>query len=204
MEEAAMNSKQPLTRQEVKSLLEKAHELTWSVQGMGFFRYYVSDTLRLHVWDARFMEPLCSTLHTHPWDFVSYVYSGCILDLTYEDWRLDLRPGYGPTGEEYRRLRIQCGENARPVGNLEPCRLVAMPGKYWVQGQYYGHRKEIVHESVAKVGTVTLVERTFFEDRDHAFVYHRPNRQWVPARPRAATLPEKRMMQDMALDRWVD
>jgi hypothetical protein len=51
-------------------------------------------------------------------------------------------------------------------------------------------------------GTVTIVERRFKADTEHAFVFYPRNEKWVSAEPRPATPEEVITITQIALRRW--
>lgn len=201
----------PVTKLAVKAILDRATAHLWSLQGMGMFRLYLSKEVRLHVWDMRFTVERVSTIHTHPWGFTSDVYSGAITNRVFSkldetdvevikqsaSWRTNLAA--------YNEQQIVCG----PGGGVS-----APPKKVWLYepdddgcltwtaGDSYGQEAEDIHESIPKSGTVTVLERRFREDTEHAFVYFREGREWVSAEPREAKTEEVEAMARMALDRW--
>ena len=70
-----MNS-HSLSKQLVKAILKSPYELKWSVQGLGMLRTYLSDEVRLHIWDRRLQIPQVSPLHDHPWHLDSEIVAG--------------------------------------------------------------------------------------------------------------------------------
>ena len=126
------------TRLLVKNILTHPYGFSWSVQGLGMTRIYLSETVRLHIWDSRFRFPEVSAIHSHPWDLSPEVMAGRCMQ-----FRFSL-PGNG----------------------------------------------------------VTLVTRTFSEDRDYAKVYWRGKGSWVDAKPRSATEAEVKAVTQHALSVW--
>jgi hypothetical protein len=186
-----------LTSLAIRQILEKPLGHDWSLQGMGMFRLYLSKEVRLHVWDMRFTVERVSTLHTHPWDFDSHVLSGCILDRSFK--RYDLEPTVPATHYEQE---IVCGPGGGESSSKKLVRLELFSEEVYASGQSYSHQASDIHESVPKSGTVTVIERTFKKDTEHAMVYFRLDREWVSAEPRRAEPHEVEAMVRMALDRW--
>jgi hypothetical protein len=185
------------TKLAIKQVLEHPTAHPWSLQGMGMFRLYLSKEVRLHVWDVRFTVERVSTLHTHPWGFTSHVLSGCILDRTFEKPEAsDVHPA------THWEQKIVCGPGGGVAGDKAPVLLRPLRSAINLAGDTYTHAASDVHESVPKSGTVTIIERTFQEDTEHANVYFRLDREWVSAEPRDATKEEVEAMARMALDRW--
>jgi len=193
-----------IEREEVRSILERARDTggapdgkTCSLQGMGMFRLYLSREVRLHVWDSRFIVEKVSTIHTHPWDFLSHVLSGVILDRRF--CKFDQATS---ETSNYLEQEIVCGPGGGASGRPTPVRLKWDGDAVTVRGYEYIHSHSDIHETVAKCGTVTLVERKFKKDTEHALVYFRKDRTWVSAEPRPAREDEVKSMARMALDRW--
>ena len=70
------------------------------------------------------------------------------------------------------------------------------------EGNTYSELAEVIHESVPVEGTVTVVDRSFKEDADHAYVFWQEGKSWVSATPRPATGPEIEYFCKTALGNW--
>lgn len=178
----------------VKNILLQATAYKWSLQGLGMLRLYLSDSVRLHVWNKTFAFKGASPIHTHPWDFKSTVVAGSLQNVIY-------LPANG--GALYNRARLKCG----PGGHLEETAadkiiLRAMPPWIYTEGEFYLEEAEVIHESIPEDGTVTIVERSFKEDKDHAFVYWPQGTEWGTAEPREATMHEVLRITRHALETW--
>ena len=189
-----------LTKLAIKQVLETATAHKWSLQGMGMFRLYLSREVRLHVWDGRFTVERVSTLHTHPWDFTSHVLSGCLTDRKFKLW--DSATATGAAVPNYYEQKIVCGPGGGVAGEKTPVHLSTAGDSTYHAGHTYSHAAADVHETVFKSGTVTLLERVFGKDTEHAMVYFRLDREWVSAEPRDAKPEEVEAMARVALDRW--
>ena len=185
-----------LTRLAIKAILERASAHPWSLQGMGMFRLYLSKEVRLHVWDMRFTVEKVSTLHTHPWAFTSYVLSGLMTDRLLK--KVD--PSREPV--THYEQQIVCGPGGGTSAEKQPVHLEPLQVCTYGAGSSYTREATDVHESVPKSGTVTIIERQFLPDTEHAYVYFRTDREWVSAEPREARKEEVEAMARMALDRW--
>jgi hypothetical protein len=185
-----------LTRLAIKAILERASAHPWSLQGMGMFRLYLSKEVRLHVWDMRFTVEKVSTLHTHPWAFTSYVLSGLMTDRLLK--KID--PSREPV--THYEQQIVCGPGGGTSAEKQPVHLEPLQVCTYGAGSSYTREATDVHESVPKSGTVTIIERQFLPDTEHAYVYFRTDREWVSAEPREARKEEVEAMARMALDRW--
>jgi hypothetical protein len=183
-----------LTKLLVKAILQKATDYKWSIQGLGMLRLYLSDDLRLHVWDDRYRVKNVSVLHTHPWAFDSVVVAGRIHQYRYEEVKLGEGLGYWVT-------TIKCGEGGGVTGEKEPVNLKRGPLETFHEGSAYRQWAHEIHESFPENGTVTLVTRHFQQDKDHARVFW-PSGEWVSAEPRTATRTEIMAIASNALERW--
>jgi hypothetical protein len=178
----------------VRFMLERAHDFEWSLQGFGMFRLYLSREMRLHVWDFRFAAADVTTLHTHPWDFLSTVISGRITDRVYRE--ISSHP------KTHMRQRIVCGPGGCATDDPpEPVCLQPYREDTFQRGQWYRLSAKQIHESIPAPGTITLIRRWFGEDTEHAHVFYPVGKKWVSAEPRKATGDEISNMRELALSR---
>lgn len=166
----------------VRKILEKAHSYEWSFQGFGMLRLYLSDNLRLHVWDNTHAVPNVSLVHNHPWDFNSEVICGKITNVRYSE---------SPRGSPFKYATILCGPKGGKCSEEKEIFLLQEknPSSYTRKSEYYQSADEI-HKSIPENGTVTLVERMFKPDTDHALVFWEKGNEWVSAEPHRATVAE--------------
>lgn len=174
----------------------------WSLQGFGMLRYYMTPdrALRLHVWHSGYSVPGVSVVHTHPWAFDSYVVSGLVRNVRYQEEPPDAPY---PHGVPYQKQQIRCG----PGGGLtdDPSTAVQLylsADEYCAAGTWYSQKPEEIHASYPDDGTVTLVRRTFGTDTEHAYVYWPAGEEWVSAEPRKATPDEILAITECAYKRW--
>ena len=182
-----------LTQALVKNILKTPLGLKWSVQGLGMLRTYLDDKqrYRLHIWDSSLRVPNVSPIHDHPWHLDSLIVSGVLHQYRYSigdkihPYVLRYRDSY-PV-ENFQMSVIKCGEGA--YAKSDPVTVQALQhGKdTYYPGENYSQRKDEVHESMAEDGTVTIVDRTFTQDRESARVFWRGEGGWVDAAPRRAT-----------------
>jgi len=104
---------------------------------------------------------------------------------------------------------IQCGPGGRAKGEIQDVRLNQCDSR--IVGDSYGGRgyqtgyslsREAIHESIPEPGTVTIIERQFGGDPDHAYVFWPYGTNWVSAEPRPATYGEIEGMTKTALERF--
>lgn len=180
---------------DMREILERAPDESdrWTLQGFGMLRYYVSETLRLHVWSPYHATPGVSQIHTHPWHFTSRVLCGILTDILYGT----RGPGFASWCQQ-----IQCGEGGGLIGEPERVTLHTTDLQRYALGQTYRRFAEQIHESQPQAGTVTLCERQFLPDTEHAFVYWQDGAEWGDAEPRPATVDEIRDITGKALEIW--
>lgn len=174
----------------------------WTLQGLGMLRTYLDEerVYRLHIWSPAHAVENVSGLHTHPWDFRSTVIVGSVNNVLFMR-----TPNASLDAEgvlDMQQLRIKCGEGACSVSDPERVRLMRRPSIRWKEGESYFERAEEIHLSVPENGTVTIIERTFGQDVDHAYIFYPSGEQWVSAEPRKATPQEVRDICELALRKW--
>ncbi len=195
----------------VKSVLENADRFDWSIQGFGMLRTYLSKSVRLHIWNQAFVVPNVSTIHDHPWDFISDVICGSITNQKYVVLRqhgpgayytdTPNRPEFSPCYENLEDTHlcavIRCGTGggidkaACDMGQPQPRHLMPFAERKYVAGSVYQQEASEVHETTAVPGTVTIVTRKFKKDTEHARVFFPLGTEWVSAEPRRATPAER-------------
>lgn len=187
----------------VESILrDSPSNRTWSEQGLGMLRTYLDDAhvWRLHVWDSALRIPDVSPIHDHPWDMQSYVIAGILKQTRFEEispevWDYAQADKVSASAriigtyrepEQFNEMQIECGENAHPVGEQRKTWLAASQVETVNAGEDYTQRAEEIHFSFPMDGTVTLVRRSFKEDRDHARVFWLGDGPFVDAKPHVA------------------
>lgn len=172
-------------------ILRHAHiHRGWSLQGFGLLRLYLTKELRLHIWDSRFAIKDVSLIHTHPWDFESYLVSGTLINYRYKKVE----------GDTHYCSVIQCGEGACVKSVPELCGLTEITKEVVTDGQTYTQFAEEIHLSLPEDGTITLIERTFKPDTEHALSFWVNGSQWISAEPRPATSTEIEEITSCALN----
>lgn len=165
-----------MTRALVESILRHPRDHNWSIQGLGMLRTYLGDNneYRLHVWDSEHATPHVSRLHTHPWNFESYIVAGSLLNQRYRICASeDIDPDDPPNGVAgWHRVKISCGINGGMV-EQDPDSTWLMRGKpeVIIGGQWYAQQAFEIHDTIPKDGTVTIIKRVIMPDPDHALVY---------------------------------
>jgi len=180
------------TRVLIKKLLELAVSADmdshgWEVQGLGMLRLRITKEVRLHVWhNGLVYSNKPSVIHNHPWDFESTIVVGSLRNVRYTD------PDMAALVEPNHSIgQILCG----PGGGIIPDSVrkgfleISQVDEYKAGERYVQHSNEF-HKSVFQNGTVTIVERHFKEDTEHALVAFELNGEWETAEPRPATEEE--------------
>lgn len=181
----------------VENILKHPLEFKWSVQGLGLLRIYLSQEIRLHVWDSRLKVPEVSAMHTHPWDLESLVIAG-----KYKQYRYVEKMYPSQLMETFKFATIKCGEEACTMEAPQEIELSENAIETYLQGMTYSQHKDEIHLSMPEDGTVTIIKRTFHKDRDHAKVYWRGKGGWVDAKPREATKEEILSVTSYSLKAW--
>lgn len=181
----------------VQNVLEHRHAYDWTLQGFGMLRTYLDKDhrVRLHVWDDRYVVPGVSEMHTHPWNFESYIVAGVVHQRRF----LRVPEGTGMLFDEYA---LRCGAGGGLCGDPTPVRLRDVTPEMYIEGDVYRQQADEIHVSSPERGTVTLVDRSFMEDTEHASVFTRPGEPWGSAEPRPATGLEVMAITRYALHRW--
>jgi len=187
----------------VKHALKHPENFKWQVQGLGMLRTYLRDDWRLHIWDKSVRTPEVSPLHEHPWDLHSTIVAGTLYNTRYINtdpndqftWDVESKR------KVYNGAVIKCGEGACTLTDVKPFSLYEMPRETYFEGDTYTQTKDEIHKSDAEDGTVTLVYRTFYPEREKARVYWETG-QFVSAEPRRATEEEVKTITKRALNRW--
>jgi hypothetical protein len=180
----------------------------WTVQGFGFLRTYFGPPsnpkeFRLNVWDSSLTVPGVSTIHDHPWHFVSFVVAGCFQNQRYTVIEEDdgSRMIDGPDVFDY--TTIKTGEGGGMTKS--PIRYARLrPGviESFSPGQTYSQGNTEIHETIFSDGCVTLNKRKRVGDGEHARVFWPHGTQWVDAEPRPANWSEVALVTGRALENF--
>jgi len=184
----------------VQAILEKPLGRAWSLQGLGMLRLYLSNEVRLHVWDERYAFPGASPLHTHPWNFQSRIIAGHLTNTVVLEGVAVTSSGW----ERFNKQLLQCGPEGCLEGSPKIVGLRVARHDSYREGDVYTQGSEEIHMTSTARGTVTIVERYFKKDRDHAYVYWRENEEWGTAEPRLATDQEVAAITSYSLATWFE
>lgn len=165
----------------VRRMLDNPNQFQWSVQGLGMLRAYINERLRLHIWSPSDAVENVSVIHDHPWHFTSQILWGSVKNILYSIVE----------GEAtHHEVRIKCGAGSCVVSDKSDVKLMIHSNQLYEAGDIYSQKGYWLHESQPEDGTVTLIEREFLGDSEHAMVYFPRNTEWVSAEPRPATKEE--------------
>lgn len=184
----------------VKKILEQPYDQEWSVQGLGMMRLYLDDNRRLHIWDDRLKVENVSVMHTHPWNFRSYVVAGVVNNERFVTPIVD--PHVADTGcKVYHRQSIFCGVGGGLEGSPDEVLLGSAGVETYTERETYHELAHEIHVSNPDRGTITSIKREPLADADHAYVYWEEG-EWVSAEPRSATKEEIKFVTEYSLGRW--
>jgi hypothetical protein len=177
----------PVVRALVLKVLDRAQAYEWSLQGFGMLRTYCPESdIRISIWHNELRTPGVSLIHTHPWNFQSFVAGGRIHNHKY--WEASIL-GHDKA-LHYWRCIVKAGEGGGLEGVPQAVWLVPEGAEDHGPNVTYGQRHSDIHKTEFLDGTVTVCQRTMppaVSDRDRAFVYWPQGESWVSAEPRPAT-----------------
>lgn len=173
----------------------------WELWRTGMLRLDLDNDIVLHVWDDRFRHDGVTMIHDHPWDLHSTVLAGELTNVRYElaptaSTSHDL--AQSPTTQTFWQSHIQCGVGACTLTEPRRVYLTKRPPQLMSAGGWYRQAAAEVHETIAECA-VTVVTRTFHEERDNANVYIADGLEWGDAAPRPARHDEVRKIVRRAL-----
>jgi hypothetical protein len=179
--------------------LERAreHPEGWSIQGFGMLRLYLGEgkRFRLHVWSPELARPRVTTIHDHPWHFRSKIVSGVLRQRRFSVATRE-------QGFPYVMQTIRCGPDMCVRGAEEPVGLLPHEIETYRAGAIYTQKADEVHESYPGKGCVTIVDREFLPDEDHARVFWKEGAEFISAEPRPAERWEVKKAINDALWAW--
>jgi hypothetical protein len=173
----------------VRMILEHAEDYPWTLQDIGLLALRLDDRqeYRLHVWDASYSVGDDPPIHDHPFDFISTVIAGEMINTRYEE---------DAAGAEYRReFYSPPNEDARRTDTV---RLRGTATTIPAGGSYSQLAHEL-HDSRQLPGTVTILRRSFRDGRELT-VCTRADAAWVSGKSRPATPDEVKRITATALE----
>lgn len=200
-----------VTRELVRTILQRASNYQWTVQGFGMLRLYLAKVGRIHLWDSRVRTGNVSDMHTHPWPLRSTIIAGEIVNERYAEIPEALSPALADAlacGERramWAQL-LQTGEGGGLKGAPREVVVRRMSREIYRAGNVYSQRPAEIHVSLPVDGCVTIMERPKGPDfTEHAWVYwdrEAGRMGWVSAEPRPATIREVGQAAAHALETW--
>lgn len=132
--------------------------LHWRMHGIGFIKAYVNEekTLRVNVYNKRFITPNITIHHDHPWHLVSRILSGELTNVRYE--REELSGGF-VTPNQFYEGTISCANFNGIEGAQHIVYLDERSREVYPAGAAYVQSAAEIHMTEARDGTVTLMER---------------------------------------------
>ena len=175
----------------VKQVMENPFNYEWELQGFGMLRTYIDKNTRLQIWLKEFIVPNITDVHTHPWDFESFIYQG---QITNHCWRESSKLD----GVSFDRCLILTGEKAYVKERTQVILKVIGNQKY-TRGMVYSHEKNIPHRIDFVDGTITILTKSNIREDSLAYSYVMGiGNEWVSAAPRLATKNEIKKFIDAA------
>ena len=175
-----------------KHVLENPFDYKWELQGFGMLRTYIDKDTRLQIWLKDFIVPNVTDVHTHPWDFESFIYQGEITNHRWEE-------SSGLDGVKFDRCLILTGENAY-VKERTQVILKVIDNQKYTRGMVYFHEKSVPHRIDFIDGTITILTKLNIQEDSLAYSYVMGiDNEWVSAAPRPATKEEIQTFIDAAV-----
>jgi hypothetical protein len=187
----------------VRRLFDCSDHLEWSLFGLGMLRAYLTDDIRLHVWDGSAAVPGVSSLHTHPWDFRSQVICGRVVNQKFIERAMEpATTADTQMRDRFMRQMVACGDKGSGLyGEPGPVYLEPQPPQIVTAGCGYAQLATEIHESRPDDGTVSIIKKAVPEggSPDFANVYWPENGSWTDATQRPAKEREVRAILNGAL-----
>lgn len=171
----------------VKQVMENPFNYEWELQGFGMLRTYIDKNTRLQIWLKDFIVPDVTDIHTHPWDFQSFIYQGQITNFIFKEYALEDQL----SGEWFQsdRCLILTGVTAF-VKEKTPIILKPLDKVGYSRGDIYFHGKDVPHRIDFIDGTITILTKSNIHEDSLAYSYVQNGGEWVSAAPRLATKEE--------------
>lgn len=186
-------------RDATRKMLDNPFAYEWSIQGFGMLRCYLSNATRLHIWSKAHQKT--SNIHDHPWDFTSIVLSGQIVDTNYIVTRHGMAEHL--TEQPTHAMRtISCGPGGCPHDDVVGVTLLETNRTHHKLGAVYSLKHDDLHETKFSSGAVTIINRTFRENTEHARVVVPVGTEFEFIEPRPATREEVIAFVDQAIGDW--
>ena len=173
----------------VKQVMENPFNYEWELQGFGMLRTYIDKDTRLQIWLKEFIVPNVTDVHTHPWDFESFIYQGQITNFEFKEH--NYHEPHFDSWYEYDRCLILTGEHAY-VKEKEKVLLDGYGAYSFTKGDTYFHGKDIPHRINFVDGTITILTKLNIHEDSLAYSYVPSGSEWVSAAPRPAEPEEIR------------
>lgn len=162
-------------------------------------RLDLGNDARLHIWNIDNQVKDVSIIHTHPWNFKSYVIAGSMKNINYKEF------SDSSEGIDTFRHKIITGKNAHPI--TDPVRINLKIDSYntYNEGDSYYQNMDIPHKPKFTNGTVTLIQRDSRLSENVAFSYSDAKfgkDRWISVALRLATKEEIQKTVDYTLNRY--
>lgn len=190
-----MSHIQAIVKESIRQVLLDWENREWTLQGLGMLRTYLGTdkAVRLHVWDSRYVAPGVSELHTHPWDFSSYIVAG---QVGHQRWIVD------DEGAPFMAQDVRCGKGGGLIDQPRPVGLRFCSEEHYVEGASYEMTAEEIHRVLPLDGSVSIIERSFRANTEIATVFWPDGTVWGSAETRRAKPHEVQDILKVARGTW--
>ena len=179
-----------MKRKQVQEILENPDGRLWTVQGFGKMSTNITSNARLHIWDRALLNPRVPAIHSHSWDFSSFVMAGRMRNLRFSE----------VAGWPFNKILVASAGGV--IGEIIQTFLLESPIEVYAEGSQYKQNAEKIHWGLPEDGTITLVEWHYGPPARNMKVYWRGRSPWMDAKARQATEAEIASVTANALMVW--
>lgn len=184
-------------KNKVREMLNNPLDYEWEIQGFGMLRTYIDANTRVQIWHNNYKIPNVTDIHTHPWDFTSFIIQGYMQNLCFIESKIENETV--PEDIIYNRCLILTGEHAY-VKEKTKVILSRDTNIKYTNGMEYTHKKDVPHRTEYSNGTITVLTKNNINKDSLAYSYTKGDSEWVSAAPRIATNEEVMFFVNEALE----
>lgn len=183
-----------MDRKYLKKILESplGPKRNWTVTGFGKIGFMFAPNTKIHVWDRSVLDPAIPAIHSHSYDFRSFVVVGKVRNVLFKEDDMN--------GETMNRVIVT--SSGQVMDGPVTSRLIELETDEHAEGDVYSQKFDEVHWSCPDDGTVTVVEWEFGADPQHMRVYWRGKYPWVDAKAHQAKDADVTRVCKRVLDLW--
>lgn len=159
--------------------LEDPLRWPWQAHGIGMLRTYLDNDrrVRLNLWHSSLINPGISTMHTHPWEFRSFVMLGRLTN-----YRWERREPDTPNARPFIEDKITCGPGFDGLkGEAQTVWLRQGMAEYHSAGMSYSQKPDEIHTTEFIDGSATVIVRGPPSESHEASVFWPLGDQWGDA-----------------------